>query len=122
MKVFWILLLQLIKSLATLCDGYGFIDILDGYTRDIHIQGGQDFGFGVNSTSQIESIWSQLKSILKSIYYIIAHRNFPLYLREAEWRQKNKDKNTKDKIKSFFDCWNQICDIDEENFYIWLLE
>ena len=71
MKVFWILLLQLIKSLATLCDGYGFIDILDGYTRDIHIQGGQDFGFGVNSTSQIESKIKLNHFLIAGIKFVI---------------------------------------------------
>ena len=43
--------------------GYGFLDQEgSGYTRIKHIQGGGDFGFSVESTSHIESIWSQIKS------------------------------------------------------------
>ena len=51
------LLLLFIESGNTIvCDGwrgYGFFDILDRYNKDVHIRWGQDFGFGVNSTSYI---------------------------------------------------------------------
>ena len=65
---------------------------MDGYNRDVHVLCGGDFGFVINSTSHIDSIWSQLKSILKKIYYIIPHNNFIMYLRETEWRQINRSK------------------------------
>ena len=36
--------------------GYSFINSIEGYTREIHIQGAGDFGLGSGSTSHIESI------------------------------------------------------------------
>ena len=96
--------------------GYSFIDEQQGYTREVHIHGASDFGFGVNSTSHIESIWSQLKSVIKNIYYIIPHQNFLLYLREAEWRIKNKSKSLGEKIKEFFDCWSVVYDIPDSDY------
>ena len=56
--------------------GYSFVKSLAFYSRDVHIHGGGDFGLGVNSTSHIESIWSQMKAILKHIYYIIFYPAF----------------------------------------------
>ena len=70
----------------------------------------------MTSTSHIESIWSQLKSILKNIYYIIPHQNFILYLREAEWRVKNKNKTLDEKIASFFAAWELVYNMKPENF------
>lgn len=89
---------------------------MDGYNRDVHVHGGGDFGFGINSTSHIESIWSQLKTILKQIYYIIPHNNFSLFLREAEWRQINRNKNLYEKIAEFFADWELIYQIEPEYF------
>lgn len=51
-------------------NGYSFIDEMNGYSREVHIHGASDFGFGINSTSHIESIQSQLKATIKQIYYI----------------------------------------------------
>ena len=82
----------------------------------MHVYGGGDFGFGINSTSHIESILSQLKSILKNIYYIIPHNNFNLLLREAEWRQINRNKNLDEKIVEFFADRELIYQIEAENF------
>ena len=96
--------------------GYSFIDDLPGYTREVHIHGASDFGYGVNSTSHVESIWSQLKAIIKSIYYIIPHKNFLFYLREAEWRIKNKRRTLDEKIKEFFACWAAVYEMDESDF------
>ena len=96
--------------------GYSFIVHLEGYTREVHINGASNFGYGINSTSNIESIWSQLKSVIKSIYYIIPHQNFLFYLREAEWRIKNKSKNFEEKIKEFFACWTLVYEMDASDF------
>ena len=96
--------------------GYSFIDHLEGYTREVHIHGESDFRYGINSISHIESIWSQLKSGIKSIYYIIPHQNFLFYLREAEWRIKNKSKNLEEKIKELFACWTLVYEMDVSDF------
>ena len=74
------------------CDGwfrYAFLDTLDGWMGIhemciyVHIYEDGDFGLGLNSTSHIDSIWSQLKSILKYICYVIPHQIFDLFLSEA---------------------------------------
>ena len=82
--------------------GYDFLSNTDDYRHDRHVHGGGDFGYGLNSTSHIESIWEQLKACIKNIYYIIPNRNILLFLREAEFRIKNNDKNLESKIKQFF--------------------
>ena len=89
---------------------------MTGYSRDIHIHGGGDFDLGVNSTSHIESIWSQMKAILKHIYYIIPHQNFILFLRETEWRLTNRNKRINEKINEFFENWNLIYDMTDGSF------
>ena len=71
--------------------GYSFIDSMEGYTREVHIHSTHDFCFGINSTSHIENLWSQLKATIKNIYYIIPHINLFGYLRETEWKDKNKN-------------------------------
>jgi hypothetical protein len=89
---------------------------MEGYSRSVHIHGGGDFGIGITSTSHIESIWSQLKSILKKIYYVIPSKNFFYFLKEAEWRVKNKNKHLDNKISEFFDNWKFISDFDNNDF------
>ena len=96
--------------------GYSFISSIPGYIREMHIHGVGDFGLESSSTSQKESLWSQLKALLKNLYYIIPHKNFILYLREAEWRIKDKDKNINAKIKEFFDCYYTISDMEASDF------
>ena len=57
--------------------GYEWIeDANSGYRRYSHIHGHNDFGHGIQSTSHIESIWSQLKSQIKTIYKAIPSLNF----------------------------------------------
>ena len=51
---------------------YNFLDRIDsGYTHIKFVHGGGDFGFGRESTSHIESIWSQIKAKIKDTYYTI---------------------------------------------------
>lgn len=89
---------------------------MEGYTREVLIYDTYDFGFDINSTSHIEIIWSQLKATIKNIYYIISHRNFLGYLREAEQKVKNKNKHLIEKINDFFNCWAFIYQMDHEDF------
>ena len=44
-----------------------------------------DFGYALDSTSHIESLWANLKSLIKSIYSIIPSENISFFLREAEF-------------------------------------
>ena len=91
---------------------YNFLDrINSGYTHIKHIHGGGNFGFGCESTSHIESIWSQLKEKKKKniLYYtwkIILH-----FVREAEFKLKLKAKSGSEKIREFFSCYKFLNDV-----------
>ena len=99
--------------------GYNFNNNMHGYIRDMYIHGGGDFSLRLNSSSHIESIWSQLKAIIKKMYYIIPFKNFGLFLWEVEWRIKKKNKNINEKISELFEEWYLTYDMAEENFFDW---
>jgi hypothetical protein len=53
-------------------NGYDWANnINSGYVRFIHNHGRNDFGRGVESTSHMESVWSQLKKQIFNIYKMI---------------------------------------------------
>ena len=68
------------KGNNIITDGWGSYNWLDnprfGYRRIIHIHGLHDFGFGNESTSYIESVWSDLKRLLSKIYNAVKPTNF----------------------------------------------
>ena len=68
-----------------------------GYIHSVHNHGHGDFGRGLESTSNIEQLWAHLKGIIKNIFYIIPHKQFILFLREAEFRRNIKDFNFREK-------------------------
>ena len=83
--------------------GYGFLDDQGlGYTRIKHIQGGGDFGFTVESTSHIESIWSQIKNSIKEKYHLYPNQVFMQFVREIEFKIKIRPLSNEDKIKKIF--------------------
>lgn len=94
------------KGNTIITDGWGAYQNLtnEGYQHDVHIHGGGDFGFGLHSTSIIESLWNAIKGKIKNTYRIIPSHNFVSYLREAEWKYKNREKSNDGKIKAFFEC------------------
>ena len=59
-------------------NGYHFLDNDDTsvWEHDFHNHGGEDFGFGSNSTSHIENLRANLKNQIKSIYNKIPLKNF----------------------------------------------
>ena len=77
-----------------------------------------DFGLGLNSTSHIESIWSQLKAIIKKIYYVIPKKNLLYFIREGEWRIKNKNKTLAEKIDEFFQDYYLISYTADSDFFM----
>ena len=69
----------------------------------------------------MESIWSQLKEEIKSIYYIIHMHNFLYYLKESEWRIKTKTLSNEQKIDNIFEIHDLIKivgaeDLKDEDF------
>ena len=93
--------------------GYNFIRNFNGYSHEVHDHGAGDFGEGLHTTSQIESLWNELKSKIKNTYHIIPSNYFIHFLREAEWKIKNKNKSYKLLIKEFFDCFKYINDLSD---------
>lgn len=104
-----------IKSLVPkgnniICDGWRGYEWIDeansGYVRYVHIRERNDFGFGLESTSHIESIWAQLNA--KNIYKSIPNVNSLFFLKEAEWKLKTKNLNFEQKLDDFFKMYNLI--------------
>ena len=77
--------------------GYSFLNnINSGYTHISYNHGAGNWGIGVYSTSHIEGMWSSLKNYIKNIYYSIPSKGFYYYLKEAEFRFMNRNKNNKE--------------------------
>ena len=95
--------------------GYSFLDNPNsGYTRIPHIHGGGDFGFALESTSHIESIWSQIKSKIKESYHLYPHKVFLYFVREIEFKIMIMDLAYNDKIKKFFDIYDISKSVDDK--------
>ena len=68
--------------------GYIWISNIEyGYVHSAHNHGHGDFGWGLDSTSNIENILAYLKSLIKRIYNNIPYKNFILFLHEAKFRR-----------------------------------
>ena len=97
--------------------GYAFLDSDNSeYLHDTHNHGHGDFGFGLNSTSSIESLWNSLKNKIKKTHHIIPSKNFIRFLRESEWKYINRNKTYEQKIKEFFDCFNFLQNVKDVEF------
>ena len=84
-----------------------------GYTHFKHDQSEGDFGFGQESTSHIESIWSQLKAKIKDTYYTILEKNVLHFVKKAEFKIKLRSKSGPEKIKEFFSCNDFLSDVKD---------
>ena len=83
---------------------YSWLDNVDsGYTHHVHNHGHGDFGEALDSTSHVEQLWNNLKSIIKKIYFFIPNNNFVLYLRESEWRRNQKKFDSNKNIMTSFE-------------------
>lgn len=69
---------------------YSFLNNNEKYYNVEHIHGNFDWGFGEESTSQIESEWSYLKRSMLSLYNTFPSSKSIGFLREIEWRRNNK--------------------------------
>lgn len=58
-----------------------------------------EFGRGIESSSHIEGLWGNLKSLIKGIYHQIPIANLNLFLKEAEWKFKMRGFSHKQKLE-----------------------
>ncbi len=88
-------------------DGINWLDSnQSGYVHRKHIHGTHDFGYEMDSKSHIESLWFQLKILIKKIYNTIHGINFNLFLLEAELRllmSNNNDFKKMNRIQNIFE-------------------
>ena len=68
---------------------------------DIKVIQRNDFGYGLDSTSYIESVWGILQSEIKCVYATIRPKNFLYFLKEAEFKVKNIHLTNNQKIEKF---------------------
>ena len=78
------------------------------YTHIRYVHGHGQFGYGDESTSHIEQLWSVLKTIFKRIYVTIPSNYFNLFLREIEWRYLISIKNDTEKLKELLDIFDYV--------------
>lgn len=68
---------------------YNWLNVRNsGYNRIIHFQGRHDLGFGSESISHVESIWSDLKWLLNKFYVKIQSKNLYIMLKNANGGKK----------------------------------
>ena len=80
------------------------------------MHGWGDFELELESTSYIESIWSQIKGKIKEIYYFIPGKKFILFVREVEYKIKTLSLNNTEKIANFFSCFKTVKNVDEKYY------
>ena len=98
--------------------GYNFLSNLESpFEHSVHNHGYGDFGVGADSTSHIESVSSQMKGLIKKIYYIIHKANFATFIREIEFRINIKNLSRKEKWGEFLDILNYVRDTVGTNIY-----
>ncbi len=81
------------------------------------MHGRNDFGLGSESTSHIESVWSQIKSLITKLYYALKPENFIYFVRELEFSYNINNMNRRDKIKAIQDILYYNVVTSNFNFY-----
>ena len=97
--------------------GYNWLRNDINYSHSTHWQDHDDFGYGLDSTSHIESIQGNLQITKKMLYYSIPNNNSILFLRESEFRRDISGLSNNDKWIEFKNVLNYINDIDIKNLY-----
>ena len=96
--------------------GYLWLDnINSGFIHLTHIHARNAFGEGIQSTSHVESLWSQIKNEIKCIYKMVPPTNLLYLIKEAEWKIKTKSLNYEDKLDDFFSMYNLVNLVGEFN-------
>ena len=97
--------------------GYSFLDEPEeGYIHYSFNHSLGNFGSGLLSTSRIESVWGELKAILKKIYSTIRSNNFIYFLKESEYRRSIKNLDRIGKLENFSTVISCVGIRDEEDY------
>lgn len=96
------------------------------YIRYAHNHSGGNFGFGLESTSHVESICSKIKGKIEENYHIYPYKVFMRFVREIEFMIRIRSLNFDKKIDEFFECYklcNQFEDsaLKYENSIFWMM-
>ena len=72
-----------------------------GYIHHVYNHGRGQFGYGLDSMSRIENVWSELKALIKRIYSTIRQSNFLFFIKGIEYRHLIKSMNEVQKLEDF---------------------
>ena len=102
--------------------GYNFLNSNPSYYHITHIHGGGNFGFGIQITSHIESLWAIIKAKKKSTYKVIPNSYLMKFIKEAEFKYCLKDKSYEKRIVALFESFKLIqkvsdVDLGKNEFY-----
>lgn len=97
--------------------GYNFMNRPNsGYIHISHNHSNGIFGLGTQSTAHIEGLWSILKGKIKSTYNVTPTKNIIHFIREADFKFKNREKIYIDILKEFFSCYDYIENVEANQF------
>ena len=82
--------------------------IIPGYNCIIHMHGNRDFSLREESTSHIESIWLDIKRMLKWIYTAARPDNIVFFIKECEFRKKVSCLSSRGKLFKLQGIFNHI--------------
>ena len=88
-----------------------------GYMHITHVHSHANFGYGDESTSHIEQLWSVLKTLFRRIYVTVPSENFNIFLREIEFRYLITNKNDNDKLKELLEIFDYVNSTINFNLY-----
>ena len=98
--------------------GYSWIsEPNSGYYHITHVHGHGQFGYGDESTSHIEQLWSVLKELFRRIYVTIPCLYFTLFLKEIEWRYLISNKTDEAKINELVALFDYVSSTTNFNLY-----
>ena len=79
------------KGNIIVTDDFSFYHWLDdpssGYVHSVHNHSHGNFGYGFDSTSHIESLWSNLKTLIKSFYIFILDNIFLYFFSKLNFEE-----------------------------------
>jgi hypothetical protein len=98
--------------------GYNWISAPSSrYIHHVHNHGHGYFVTGLDRTTNIEQIWSQIKNIIKRKYNVTQKEKYILFLGEAEFIIMTKNMNNEKKFSELLSVFNYIRDLNINELY-----